>query len=107
MGKLRVHNEWFQPVSKQAYGGGSRCPCGKSKRDRIQEGLEPSLYAWGEYSATRWHCVDYFCQACFHTRVIPRLVSHAGDCGCTFSLNARSGHSIPSWIKMPEQVCAA
>lgn len=90
--KLRVHNEYFQPIVK------TTCPCGEKKTQ---------VYAWGEYIRARWCTVDHFCQACFSTRVIPRLVSHAGDCGCTFKLSARSGYSLPDWLKMPEQSCAA
>lgn len=85
--KIRVHNEWFQPIVK------TTCPCGVKKT---------SVFAWGEYIAAKWRTVDYFCEACFETRVIPRLVSHAGDCGCQFNLTARSGHRIPEWIKMPD-----
>src|SRR5579864_9399978 len=39
MPKQRIHNEWFQPVQKMAYGKGSRCPCGLSRRDRTKLGL--------------------------------------------------------------------
>ena len=91
MGKLRVHNEWFQPISKKT------CPCGERKTE---------VFSWGEYVNGKWRTVDHFCQECFSERVIPRLVSHAGDCGCTFALNPRSGCTIPSWIKMPDQACS-
>lgn len=106
MPKQRVHNEWFQPVQKMAYGKGSRCPCGLSRRDRTKLGIDPSLYAWGEYANTRWCCVDYFCQACFNTRVVPRLIDHARPCGCAFQFNARSGHGpLPAFIKDAEAQC--
>lgn len=100
MAKQRVHNEWFQPVSRQAYGGKSRCPCGLSKADRVKEGLDPQMYAWGEYSVNRWNTVDYCCQSCFKTRIIPRLVAHATPCGCLFALQPRNGHSLPPWITL-------
>lgn len=93
MAKQRIHNEWFQPIVK------TTCPCGQKKTQ---------VFAWGEYANNRWHTVEHFCQACFAERVIPRLVDHASDCGCTFALNPRSGYSIPAWIVMPEnQTCVA
>jgi hypothetical protein len=92
MGKVRVHNEWFQPISK------TTCPCGCKKT---------SVFSWGEYANGKWRTVDHFCQECFMERVQSRLIAHAGDCGCTFALVPRSGYSIPSWIKMPETCKAA
>lgn len=85
--KTRVHNEWFQPISK------TTCPCGCKK---VQ------VFSWGNYISGKWYTVDHFCQACFLERVIPQLVSHAKPCGCSFALVPRCGYSIPSWIKMPE-----
>lgn len=81
--KIRIHNEYFQPLVK------ATCPCGQKKTQ---------VFAWGEYSRGRWFTVDHFCQQCFSRRVIPRLLNHAGDCGCKFHLQARTGYSIPSWI---------
>jgi len=106
--KQRTHNEWFQPVSKQAYGKGSTCPCGRNKAARAALG-DASLYSWGEYTAARWRCVDYMCIGCFAERTIPRLRSHANTCGCTFAVCARSGYSLPVWLRLPDnfQVCAA
>lgn len=98
--KVRVHNEWFQPVSKQAYGRGSRCPCGLSRADRIQRGLDPQMYSCGEYHATRWHNWAYCCQGCWESRIIPRLRTHADPCGCSFQLMPRSGHCLPPWITL-------
>jgi hypothetical protein len=94
MGKVRIHNEWFQPIAKKT------CPCGERKTE---------VFSWGEYVSGKWRTVDHFCQACFVERVQSRLIAHAGDCGCTFALNARSGYTLPSWIKMPEtqRSCAA
>ena len=85
----RIHNEWFQPIKK------TTCQCGCKKTQ---------VFAWGEYSYAKWRTILHFCQECFVSRVQVALVQHAGGCGCSFQLNARSGHSIPEWIKMPE-VC--
>lgn len=73
-------------------------------------GLEVSLWAWGNYIYTRWHNVSYFCQGCFDSRVIPRLVAHANPCGCSFAMNARFGYGpLPSWIRFEQkrESCAA
>jgi hypothetical protein len=102
MKKPDIHNEWFQPVQKQAYRGGSRCPCGMNKADRILARLDPTMYSWGNYIATRWNNVSYCCENCFQDRIIPRLIKHAIPCGCTFELNARNGYSLPHWIKLPD-----
>jgi hypothetical protein len=89
--KLRSHNEWFQAIAKKT------CPCGQK---------HTQVYSWGEYSRARWFTVDHFCEHCFQSRVIPRLVGHAGTCGCTFNLVARSGHGpLPVWLTMPTQEC--
>lgn len=106
MPKQDTHNEWFQPVAKQAYGGGSRCPCGLSRTDRTKLGLDPQMYSWGNYIATRWVNVGYCCQGCFLARVIPRLITHALPCGCTFQLQGRRGHPLPPWIKLPDNFAA-
>lgn len=87
MAKQRIHNEWFQPLVKRT------CPCGCKKVD---------TFAWGEYVYGKWRTIAHFCQTCFVKEVQSRLVDHAGPCGCVFALNARSGYSIPAWIKMPE-----
>lgn len=89
--KNKIHNEWFQPIVKRS------CPCNKKKTD---------VFAWGEYVCGKWRTVDYFCESCFESRVVSRLISHKNDCGCSFALVARSGYSIPAWIKMPE-ICKA
>ncbi len=92
MAKPRIHNEWFMPLSKTS------CPCGCKK---VQ------VFAWGEYHHGKWRTVDHFCQTCFEERVQKRLVQHADPCGCSFQLQARTGYSIPDWIKMPELCKAA
>lgn len=84
--KVRVHNEWFMPLTKTS------CPCGCRKTE---------VFAWGEYVNGKWRTISHFCRQCFTTEVIPRLTAHAAGCGCTFSLNARSGYRIPEWIAMP------
>lgn len=86
MAKVRIHNEWFQPIQK------TTCPCGQKKTD---------MFAWGEYVNGKWRTMDHFCQSCFVERVQKRLIAHAGPCGCVFNLIARNGYSIPSWIQMP------
>jgi hypothetical protein len=87
MAKTRVHNEWFQPIAK------TTCPCGMKKT---------KVFTWGEYVRVQFRTIDHFCQSCFASRVIPRLLAHAKSCGCSFELQAKSGHSIPDWIKMPD-----
>jgi hypothetical protein len=99
-GATRTHNEWFQPVAKQAYGGGSRCPCGLSRSDRVKQGLDPDMYACGEYVRSKWNNWGYCCQGCWSVRIIPQLRTHADPCGCAFQLCARSGHILPPWITL-------
>ncbi len=79
----KVHNEYFQPIAKRT------CPCGRKKTQ---------IFSWGEYVAGKFRKIDHFCQDCFSYRVIPRLVNHAEECGCSFRIQPRSGHIIPSWI---------
>jgi hypothetical protein len=96
MPKLRTHNEWFKFTKY------SICTCGSNKRSRTQVDKDPTVYSWGEYHNARWRTVQLVCEICFASEVIPRLVSHAGDCGCTFQLCAKSGSGgLASWIKMP------
>lgn len=103
MPRQRIHNEWFQPVSRQAYGGGSRCSCGMSKAERAKVGLDPQMYAWGEYAGSpRWRTILYVCQDCFQLEVLPRLNRHANGCGCSFQLQPRSGHTLPPWITLED-----
>lgn len=95
--KIRVHNEWFQPVCRKS------CPCGSNSKRGAPKN---QVFAWGEYVSGKWRTVEHFCEKCFASRVIPQLLAHAGDCGCTFSLQPRSGYTLPEWIKMPEpKVC--
>lgn len=90
--KERIHNEWFMPIIKTA------CPCGQKK---VQ------VFAWGEYARANWRTVDHFCSFCFNERVLPRLVTHAKDCGCIFEFKARSGYSLPAWLQAitPLRMC--
>lgn len=83
--KTRIHNEYFQPLKK------TTCSCGAKKTE---------CFAWGEYSRGKWYTVDHFCKNCFDEKIIPRLTSHAKDCGCSFNLIPRSGYTIPDWIKL-------
>jgi hypothetical protein len=89
--KQRIHNEWFQPITK------TTCSCGCKKTQ---------VFSWGEYASGKWRTVLHFCQACFEAEVLSRLVDHAGPCGCTFSLNPRTGYGpLPEWIKAAESQC--
>lgn len=88
--KPGVHNEWFQPLAKRS------CECGAKRVD---------TFAWGEYVCGKWRTVAHFCANCFHERVQTRLIAHAKTCGCAFNLTARSGHTIPPWIRMPMTDC--
>lgn len=91
MSKIRIHNEWFMPLRK------TTCDCGQKKTE---------VFAWGEYSRARWITISHFCQACFPD-IQKQLSTHAGSCGCSFELKARSGHGpLPEWIKMLD-VCQA
>jgi hypothetical protein len=92
MAKVRIHNEWFQPLSK------TTCPCGCKKVEVI---------AWGEYVCGKWRTVDHFCRNCFQHRVLSRLLAHAKPCGCSFNFQARTGHSLPDFIKQAEGLCQA
>jgi len=85
------HNEYFQPIVK------TTCECGAKKTQ---------VYSWGEYVVGKWRTVSYCCKSCFPVRVLPRLISHAGECGCRFNLVARMGHSLPDWIRMSD-TCVA
>lgn len=99
MPKPRDHNEWFQPLSTNR----KSCPT-------CHEKFEPgeTSYAWGEYVRGKWRTVKHFCKACFPAKVLKPLLDHAGDCGCTITLCARSGHRLPEWLKLPEtKTCEA
>lgn len=90
--KERIHREWFKLLSTKT------CPCGSnSKRGQPKN----PVFAWGEYHAVRWNTIEHFCEKCFSSRVIPKLLSHAQNCGCSFELCSRSG-PLPYWIKMPD-----
>lgn len=96
--KNRVHNEWFRPVVRKS------CPCGSNRKRNAPKN---QVWAWGEYVAARWYTVDYFCEKCFQERVVPRLRAHAGECGCSFELKAKSGHGeLPPWLRL-QNACAS
>lgn len=95
MSGVRVHNEWFMPVSLRHR---KSCP---TCRQKLPQG--ESIYAWGEYQRARWYTVMYFCVQCFASEVIPRLTDHAKGCGCTFQLNARSGYTLPHWLTLDKE----
>lgn len=87
--KPRIHSEYFRSLVK------TTCECGAKKT---------LVYAWGEYHRARWNTILHFCQECFQERVQGRLTSHAGDCGCSFQLQAYRGAKLPEWIKVPAQL---
>ena len=95
MPKIRIHREWFMPLSIATR---SKCSCGKSRSKRNAAGLDPYVYSWGEYHNAKWRTVQYVCQSCFDRQVLPRLKEHAKECGCAFELVSRSGYSLPPWI---------
>jgi hypothetical protein len=97
MKKQDIHNEWFMPLIRPA-----TCPCGHTRKYRLSVGLDGSVYALGNYVYGRWRTVKHFCQVCYKDRVVSLLIDHAGGCGCTFELQARSGHSLPPWIRLPD-----
>ena|SRR6266567_2594209 len=99
MAKQRTHNEWFQSITK------AKCSCGLNRAKRIALDLDPSMYAWGNYIYGKWNTIEHFCAGCFETRVVERLYGHAHGCGCVFQAMPRSGHSLPTWLKLPEQLC--
>lgn len=96
MAKERIHNEWFQTTVSP------RCDCGSNKKSRAKAGKDPQVYVWGEYVSGKWRTIEKVCECCFEESVIPRLRDHARPCGCTFKLEARSGYSLASWLKLPE-----
>jgi hypothetical protein len=94
--KVRTHNEWFQSTVAP------RCDCGSNRKSRTANHQDTQVWIWGEYVVARWRTVQKVCQACWSTTVIPRLRRHAEPCGCTFALQARSGHGpLPTWMVLP------
>lgn len=80
----RVHNEWFRKVNA------TTCECGTKKTE---------VWSWGEYVCGKFCLITRCCQACFTERVLPRLTSHAAQCGCAFELKAVSGTPrLAPWI---------
>src|SRR6185437_6320203 len=93
--KLRNHNEWFQPLAKRT----RNCTnCGAPMHGA-------SMYAWGEYVVGKWQTVKHFCRACFVRDVATQLATHAQDCGCTITICARNGYSLPEWLYIERQQC--
>lgn len=95
MAKERNHNEWFQPIIA---GGRKSCPNCKEKLN------SESVWAWGEYVNGKWRTVRHFCRSCFPTQVLKPLKDHAGPCGCTITLCARSGYGpLPEWLTLAHE----
>jgi hypothetical protein len=98
MKQQRVHNEWFQCSTTEG-----KCYCGSTKKSRRQAWQDVNVWIWGEYSVGRWRRIQTVCEACFHIQVLPKLIAHANGCGCTFELQARSGHGpLPVWLALPD-----
>lgn len=96
----RIHNEWFTTITK------SKCPCGRNCKDRASQGLELTVYSWGEYVHGSWRTIAHFCQGCFQERVVPRIVQHASGCGCVFKFQGK--HCVlPTWLTAPVECMAA
>ena len=96
MKKQRNHNEYFMPLAKKLKSHDGVMHDHRTKH----EVPDRQLYAWGEYSRTgRWNTIEHFCQACWPF-IKAKLKTHTGPCGCTVTLIARSGHSIPDWITL-------
>lgn len=89
--KPKAHNEWFMALATKR-----RCPTCLGKGP---------VFAWGEYAAGRWRVIIHFCQGCFKEQVADRLRAHTKGCGCTVTFCARSGHSLPDFIKQEELLC--
>lgn len=92
----RVHNEYFRTVARKS------CPCGSNSKRGAPKN---QVWSWGEYVRVTWRTVDYFCEKCFDTRIRPQLVSHMGDCGCTFKLVGYQGEKLPPWLTL-EAACS-
>lgn len=89
--KEKIYNIFFQPTVRKS------CHCGSnSKRGAPKH----TVFACGEYINAKWHTVDYFCQQCFQTRIVPRLLQHMGEWCCKIAIRARSGYSLPDWITL-------
>lgn len=80
----RSHNEWFQPSAK------TTCECGMR---------HVPTFIWGEYANARWRRIRGFCGACFGRRVLADLVRHVNACGCSATVCARSGYTLPQWLR--------
>lgn len=85
----RKHNEWFHKVKA------TTCECGTKKTE---------VWTWGVYVRGKFRSILRCCEVCFDTRVVPRLTSHAAQCGCAFTLVSRHGSgALPAWIKLPAE----
>jgi hypothetical protein len=80
-------NIYIQPLSRPA-----TCPCCNSTRkNRKKFGQDVMVYVYGKYINARWRRVGTFCQGCYNVNFLPRFT--------TFKLKARSGHTLPYWIR--------
>lgn len=96
MANQRNHNEWFRTVS---LGGRKSCPTCREK-------LEPgeSIWTWGEYVCAKWRNVKHFCKLCFSEQVQKPLLAHAGDCGCSITLQIKDWER-PAWLTLETPSC--
>lgn len=90
MARQRIHNEYFRSLKK------TTCDCGEKKTQ---------VYSWGEYVRVCWRSVAHFCVKCFATRVLNRLITHKGECGCGFELVWKGSGKKPEWLKVEEPTC--
>jgi hypothetical protein len=84
---MKTYNAWFQPIKKTS------CNCGAK---------HTQVVSWGEYSPrATFRTVEYICENCFPTRCLARLASYANSIGAKIKMNARSGYTLPNWLKLP------
>ena len=82
--KATVKNLWVQPIVKKT------CTCGQKKVE---------TYSLGEYINAKWRTIDHFCAHCFEESVLRDVVVYQKRTGNNVRFGARSGYSIPEWIK--------
>lgn len=95
MAKKKNHNEWFRAVSR-----GNRKSCSNCS-SRLDAG--ETIFSWGEYRNVKFRHIEDVCRACWPA-LAGRLAAHAGDCGCTITLQVNSPR--PPWMVLPA-VCVA
>jgi hypothetical protein len=96
--KTRMHNEHFTSVGLS---GRKSCP---ECREKLQPGEK--IWSWFEYVRVQRRRVQFCCKACFTESVKPRLLEHAGGCGCTIELQVHVGFNEvrPGWLTLETEV---